>query len=299
MEKRQLGKTDMQVTALGYGGAEIGFQDKEAELAGTLLNAALDAGLNMIDTAECYKESEILIGNAVSHRRKDYYLFTKCGHAWAESGLESWDLTLLERSIERSLNRLKTDYLDLIQLHSCSEEMLRKGEVIEVLQKAKIAGKVRYVGYSGDNQAARYAIECGAFDTLQTSVNLFDQSAIDENLPLAREKKMGIIVKRPIGNVVWLHAERPENDYVQVYWDRMKELNYPFATEGAATMAEAALRFTLSVPGVHTAIVGTSNPERWAQNAELVERGVLPDADYDAIRSCWKSVAKADWSGQV
>src|ERR1041385_4881958 len=177
MEKRQFGKTDMQVTALGFGGAEVGFQRAEQEDVTRLLSSALDAGLNVIDTAECYGESEELIGNAVSHRRSEYYLFTKCGH---HAGIElpDWSPELLERSIERSLQRLKTDCVDLVQLHTCSEEILRQGDVIAVLQRARDAGKTRYIGYSGDHKAARYAVECGAFDSLQTSVNIADQESL-------------------------------------------------------------------------------------------------------------------------
>src|ERR1041385_7917715 len=155
MEKRRLGKTDMDVTVLGYGGAEVGFQRAEQETVTRLLNRALDAGLNVIDTAECYGASEELIGNAVAHRRSEYYLLTKCGHA---SGIDlpDWDPRLLEQSIDRSLKRLQTDSVDVLQLHTCSEEKLRQGEVIEVLKKAQAAGKTRYLGYSGDHQAARY-----------------------------------------------------------------------------------------------------------------------------------------------
>ncbi len=116
-----------------------------------LLGQALDAGINVIDTAECYGQGEELIGQAVGHRRSEYYLFTKCGHA-SGFDLPDWSPRLLEQSIERSLQRLKTDHLDLIQLHSCSEDTLRQGEVIEVLQQARAAGKTRYIGYSGDRR---------------------------------------------------------------------------------------------------------------------------------------------------
>src|SRR5690349_2895831 len=80
MEKRLLGKTGMQVTVLGFGGAEIGYENVAFEQVNRLLHAALDAGLNVIDTAECYPGSEEMIGRAVSSRRKDFFLFTKCGH---------------------------------------------------------------------------------------------------------------------------------------------------------------------------------------------------------------------------
>ena len=81
MEKRQLGKTELFVTPLGFGGAEVGFARAEVEAVERVLNDALDAGLNVIDTAECYGSGEETVGHAVSKRRSEYYLFTKCGHA--------------------------------------------------------------------------------------------------------------------------------------------------------------------------------------------------------------------------
>src|SRR5207244_3705047 len=122
-------------------------------------------------------------GRPPSPRRAEYYLFTKCGHA-AEDGRADWRPRSLAESIERSLRRLRTDYVDLIQLHSCSERELRKGDVIEALERARERGQARYIGYSGDGAAARYAVECGRFDTLQTSISIADQAALDHALPL-------------------------------------------------------------------------------------------------------------------
>ncbi|HZH31841.1 MAG TPA: aldo/keto reductase [Pyrinomonadaceae bacterium] len=298
MEKRVLGRTDMGVSVLGFGGSEIGYGGASVETVERLLGGALDAGLNVIDTAECYVTSEELIGRAVSHRREDYYLFTKCGHA---SGIDlpDWDARLLEQSIERSLRRLRTDYVDLLQLHSCSEEVLRRGDVIEVLRRAREAGQTRYIGYSGDGRAAFYAVECGAFDTLQTSVNIADQESVTLTLPAARARGLGIIAKRPIANAVWKHDARPGDSYVQPYWDRLRELDYEFLRGDMAEAVSVALRFTLGVPGVATAIVGTERPERWQENAAMLRAGALDAGAFDMIRTRWAERAGADWAGEV
>ena len=298
MEKRALGKTGMEVSVLGFGGAEIGYEGASPETVAEVLGSALDAGLNLIDTAECYAASEELIGQAVAHRRGDFFLFTKCGHA---SGLDlpDWDPRLLEQSIDRSLKRLQTDYLDLVQLHSCSADVLRQGDVIAVLQRARDRGKTRYIGYSGDREDAVYAIQSGAFDTLQTSVSIADQQALDLTLPLARERGMGVIAKRPVANAVWKHEGKPENGYVLPYWERLQTLDYPFLKGDLNAAVGTALRFTLAIPGVHTAIVGTSKPGRWRANAELLAQGPLPKEQFEAIRARWREVAPADWVGQV
>jgi len=306
LERRRFGKTDMDVVVLGFGGAEIGYERTDPERVETLLNRALDAGLNVVDTAECYVESEALIGAAIGHRREEYHLFTKCGH-WAESPAQGADWTVrgILRSLERSLERLKTDAVDLLQLHSCSLEELKRGVCIEALEKAKEQGKARYIGYSGDSQAARFAVECGRFDALQTSINLCDQEAIELTLPLAREKGIGVIAKRPIANAVWRHESTPPSGYHHEYWRRLQALKYEFATGEARSRQDAdgpagvAMRFTAMQPGVHVLIVGTTNPDRWKQNAELMKAGPLPKEVAESIRARWKATAKSDWTGQT
>jgi len=301
MEKRQLGKTDMNVSVLGFGGSEIGYKETSSETVADLLNSALDAGLNVIDTAECYRGSEEMIGRALSGRRDEFYLFTKCGHPHGPESGANWSQDSILQSIERSLQRLKTDRIDIVQLHSCSESELRKGEAITALQTARQRGHTRYIGYSGDSRAAHFAVECGAFDTLQTSVSIADQEAIDLIVPWAREKQMGVIAKRPIANVAWKTGHRPMESYHHEYWERLRKLNYDFlrSSSDLEKSIRIALRFTLSVLGVQTAIVGTSKPERWEQNAKLLEAGPLKEAEFQAIRHRWEDVAPRIWVGQT
>jgi aryl-alcohol dehydrogenase-like predicted oxidoreductase len=298
MEMRQFGKTDMKVSVLGFGGAEIGFEKASDKDVARLLGDALDAGLNVIDTAECYLDSEEKIGRAVSHRRADFHLFTKCGHPESPSK-EDWRPESLLQSIELSLKRLKTDRVDLVQLHSCSEGELRKGDVIAALQMARQKGYTRYIGYSGDSHAARYAIESGAFDALQTSVSIADQEAIDLTLPLAREARTGVIAKRPIANAAWRYDQKPENTYHQPYWERLQKLDYDFVKGDPKQAVSVALRFTLCQPGVCTAIVGTTKPGRWRENAALLEAGPLSEEQLRAIFTRWRAAADASWVGQI
>ena len=299
METRQFGKTDMQVSVLGFGAVEI--QGGSLTDVEQLLNSALDAGVNVLDTAECYGNSEDLIGRAVAGRRSDYFLFTKCGHAVGDElpDYPEWDPRLLEASIERSLRRLRTDHVDLLQLHSCSLDVLRKGDVIKVLEKAKREGKTRYIGYSGDNEDARYAIHTGAFDTLQTSVSIADQQEIDFTLPAARERGMGIIAKRPIAEGAWLKDTLDKSEYAYPYWERLRTLNYDFLKSAAAASVARALRFTLSVPGVDVAILGTTSAAHMRENIDSIGAGNLSEDEFNAIRATWQERADQHWLGLI
>lgn len=295
MEKRTLGNTGMKVTMLGYGGAEIGYRGVPEETVEQLINGALDAGLNVIDTAECYIDSEEKIGKVASKRRNEYFLFTKCGH---DKDGDHWNAKKMAEQIDRSLERLKTDRVDLLQLHSCTEEQLRQGDVIEVVKRAREAGKTRFIGYSGDGHAALYAVQSGLFDTLQISVSVADQEALDLVLPSAKAKGMGVIAKRPIANAVWKQTSKPDAYYVP-YWERLHKLDYDFLRTNSGQDIATALRFTLSAAGVHTAIVGSTKPDRWKQNAALLAAGPLERERIQAIRSRWKAVAAPDWVGQT
>jgi len=299
MEKRKFGKTDMEVSVLGFGGAEIGFNPQQTqEAVNQLLNSALDAGLNLIDTAAGYLKSEQMIGEAVGKRRKEFYLITKCG---ALDGFtrSDWSKKGILEAIETSLKNLKTDYLDIAQLHSCDSEILKRGEAIEGLQRAQEKGYTRYIGYSGDNEDAKTAIEMDVFDSLQTSVSIADQTPIETNIKLAAEKNVGVIAKRPVANAVWRHDSKPSESYHHEYWDRIQKLKFDFLTKSLEEATALALRFTRSIPGVSVAIVGTTKPQRWQENARFVAEGNLSSEEFQAIRERWREVGGDDWVGQT
>lgn len=273
MQNATLGSTGLSVSRLGAGLAEIGerLNVGDVDQAAKILNAALDAGINFLDTAACYGISEELIGKTVASRRDDYILATKCGHVAGDWTGEAWTRETLEHSIDRSLERLQTDHVDLLQLHSCSVELLEEGTAIEVARAARDAGKARFIGYSGDNAAARWAVDSGIFDTLQTSFNLVDQRARSTGLlAAAKAKGMGIIVKRPIANGAWGASSAP-SPYSAEYFRRSQELlgegNIDAAPDDRILLA---MGFTFAHPEVDTAIIGTRNPAHMLANLDMV-----------------------------
>lgn len=270
MEMTTLGKTGLRISRLGAGLYEIRLL-KDVSVVGELLNAALDGGINFLDTSACYGNSEEWIGRTISHRRHEYILATKAGHVTGGYEGEEWTSRTILDSIERSLMRMKTDYLDLVQLHSCGVGVLKLGDVVQALLDAKQAGKARYIGYSGDREAALWAIESGQFDTLQTTFNLVDQKAREQLLPQARAKGMGIIVKRPIANAAW--GGPPSSDSIR---ERYRQTAQAMLDMGPIRGAPEdpillALGFALAHKEVDTAIVGTRDPDHMKANIELVE----------------------------
>jgi aryl-alcohol dehydrogenase-like predicted oxidoreductase len=110
---------------------------------------------------------------------------------------------------------------------------------------------------------------------------------------------MGVIAKRPIANAAWRYPHKPENAYHQTYWERLRKLDYDFLEGDMAEAVAVALRFTLSVPGVDTAIVGTTKPGRWRENATFLEAGPLSAVQFDRIRERWREAADPSWVGQT
>jgi aryl-alcohol dehydrogenase-like predicted oxidoreductase len=294
MEKRQLGNTDMHVSRLGVGLSEIGSGVSE-ETASEVLNTALDLGINFLDTAECYGGSEELVGKAVSHRRSEFFLATKTGHVSGDYVGQDWSAKTVRDSIDRSLKRMKTPYIDLLQLHSCSVDVLKKGEVIEILQEAKQGGKTRYIGYSGDNAPALWAVESGLFDTLQTSFNLVDQKARFELFEKAKAKSMGIIVKRPIANGAW-GASRSPSGYAQGYFERSQKMladgEIPEAPDDRILLA---LGFTLAHDEVDVAIVGTKTPKYMQRNVEMLKQLPISEAAIAELHKRFEKLGR-NWS---
>jgi aryl-alcohol dehydrogenase-like predicted oxidoreductase len=273
MDTRKLGQTGIEVTRLGFGGARIGLDHATQEQTTELLNGLLDQGITFIDTASAYLESERMIGNAIAGRRSEFILETKTPTDGGGGSGPTWSKGSITTAIYNSLRDLRTDYLDIVLLHSCDASVLRSGEAVEALADARAAGKTRHIGYSGDGPDALVAIEMGVFSVLQTSFNVVDQSGMDEVIPAASAAGMGIVAKRPIANAAFATEESPYG-YADEYWSRSRSLVAP--SGAPADRLELSLRFTLSMDEIDTAIVGTTRLDHGLRNIEVAARGPLP-----------------------
>ena len=310
MELRGFGKTGFEVSALGFGGAPIGFLETDRRQVAELLNTLLDRGVNLIDTAAAYSGSEAAIGEAIGHRRDDYVLVSKCGQTFDDIEGAAWSAAAIEQTVERALRRLNTDHIDVVLLHSCDLETLKTGEALGALVRARDAGKVRFVGYSGDNEAAAHAAGLDEVAVIETSVNICDQANIDNVLPEARRNNVGVLAKRPIANAAWKDASEQRGIYVnyaETYAGRLAAMaitpaDLGFPGEVGAAWSEIALRFTLSQPGVTTAIVGTTKASNVERNLEALSKGALPENVVTELRAAFRraeAAAGEPWLAQT
>lgn len=304
--RRPFGRTGFSVSPLGFGGAPIGMMSTEADAVGRVLGQLLDHGMNLIDTAHAYYGSEELIGAAIGSRRDEYVLVTKCGSKFEEDDLPpAWSPEYIRATVDRSLTRLRTDVLDVLLLHTCDIETLRKGDALGAVREAKDAGKARFIGFSGDNEAVAWAAAQPYIDVVQISVSMCDQGNIDRVLPVCAERGVAVMAKRPLANAAW----KPFDDqyeryqkYARPYHDRFAAMNLDLdeirraADDETLEWPEIALRFTMSIPGVDVAIAGMTRPESAAANLVATAKGPLPDAAVALIREAYRR-ADEGWPG--
>jgi aryl-alcohol dehydrogenase-like predicted oxidoreductase len=295
MERRILGKTGLEVSCLGFGGAPIGFLKTDQEMVASIVRFMLEHGLNLIDTAAMYAGSEEAIGQALGANRGEFVLVTKCGSGWESPADSDWSEEGIARFIDRSLKRLQTDMIDVVLLHSCDLATLSQGEALGALATARLAGKIRFAGYSGDNEAAVYAAKQPDVAVIEMSINVADQANIEGVLPLARHNHVGVLAKRPVANAAWKPLSQQRGlyaDYARTYHERLLAMNVTPADLGLSGPPESgwpelALRFTLGQAGVTSAIVGTTDPSHLQANIEAASHGPLSQEAVAALREAF------------
>ena len=285
LPRRQLGRTGLPVTMLGYGAMEIrgaprgrDVTDQQAE---TILHAVLDAGINYVDTSIDYGVSEERIGRYIGDRRSEYYLASKCGCLVgappAPRGLTSPHVFTRDnilKGVEQSLARLRTDYLDILQFHiSPSRQTLEKDGALETVLELKRAGTARFVGMSGTLPNLADHIAMGVFDVFQIPYSAVEREH-ETMIAAAARAGAGIVVRGGAAK-----GAPTDGKHEGVQWDRWQKVQLGDLLDGMTAM-EFILRFTFSHPDLHTNIVGTINPAHLKNNVEILKQGPLPAEVY-------------------
>ena len=202
----------------------------------------------------------------------------------------------MRAGIDQALRLLKTDYIDIVHLHSCPIGTLQWGEPLRALEDGVRDHKIRVAAYSGENEALEWSVESGRFGSVEHSINICDQRVIDNYFRTDKSKKARCHRQTPGGKLPWRFAECPVSHYAEEYWWRWKTMD---VDPKGLDWQEVALRFAAFTPGVHSCIVGTTNAEHLKKNLAIIEKGPLPQTLYDTIRTAFKANDPGWWIGQV
>lgn len=284
LPKRTLRRTGLEVTTLGYGAMELRGaprgRDVSEEQAERILNAVLDAGINFIDTSVDYGVAEERIGRYISHRRSEFFLASKCGCLAGDlvknpppprAGHGSPHVYTPEnivQGVNQSLQRMKTDYLDLVQFHgSPSKVELEEHGGLAALQDLQRQGKVRYIGISGTAPNLNEQIDMGVFDVFQIPYSALER-AHEALIEKASKAGAGIIIR---GGAAKGGPGKEQGDF----WGVWQRVGIDDLLGGMSRM-EFVVRFTYSNPDLDTTIVGTINPDHLQDNVNALLAGPLP-----------------------
>ncbi len=285
-----LGRTGLNVTKLGYGAMEVrgpriwGGRPIEESEAETILNAVLDEGINFIDTANDYGRSEEFIGKFLAHRRDEFVLATKCGCTVVHKDENTddtphvWTRENLFRGLNESLERMKTDYIDLMQLHNPSVEQVDEGDLVDALQQMKKQGKVRHIGISSTNPHLQTYIERGVFEAFQIPYSALERDH-ESLIQQAADSGAGVIVRGGVAR-----GEPGAGLGSGERWELWEKAKLDELLDEGENRTQFLLRFTNSHPGMSTNIVGTKNPEHLRENVRAAARGPLAPDVYEEAK---------------
>jgi aryl-alcohol dehydrogenase-like predicted oxidoreductase len=299
IDTRILGRTGADVTILSYGAMELRGVPRGPEVAdedaGRLLNAVLDGGINLIDTSPDYGRSEELMGTYIGHRRDEFFLASKCGcplqvPAGARPPYQhDYSAANVRADVEQSLRRLRTDRLDLVQVHmSPSQATMAENGTVQALEDLQAEGKVRFIGMSGILPNLPDHIAMGVFDVFQIPYSAVQRDH-EDLITAAVDAGAGTFIRGGAarGAVAedknWRVGPLSQDPGLgQRNWET-SDMAGLLADAGMTNM-EFVLRFTLSHPGLSTTIVGTSNPAHLAGNIAIAEKGPLPADLYEEAK---------------
>jgi aryl-alcohol dehydrogenase-like predicted oxidoreductase len=290
LPKSVLGRTGLSVTTLGYGAMEVRgsriwggrpIEDAEAE---QILNAVVDNGINFIDTANDYGRSEEYIGRFLSRRRDEFVLATKCGCTVVRRDENTddtphvWTRENLFRGLHESLGRMRTDYVDLMQLHNPSVEQCDNGDLVAALQEMKEQGKVRWIGVSSTHPHLETYIGWDVFDAFQIPYSALERQH-EEVIQAASDSGAGVIVRGGVAR-----GEPGAGLGEQDRWDRWEAARLDDLLDDGESRTGFLLRFTNAHPGMNTNIVGTMNVRHLQDNIAAAMRPLPADTYAEAKR---------------
>ena len=288
MNKRPLGNTGIEVSELAFGAVEIGMpygigvtakddMPTEAE-AIRLLHAALASGINFIDTARQYGESEAIIGKAFKGKRSSIVIATKCKHLANGSKIDIID------SIKESLAALQTDYIDVYMLHDSNPGIIQHPEVLNCFYKLKKEGIIRAAGistYTPDETEA--VIESGVWDVIQVPFNLLDQRQ-EPLIKMANERGIGIVVRSVLMKGLLTNRKQKLHAALASVEEHIGHLD-ELAGQFQLTLPTLATRFALSYKEVSSVLVGLDRMEYLHQSLQAANGQNLSGPELQLARA--------------
>jgi len=309
MKYRTLGKTGLRVSIVGLGtmvhAGHFGpMKDSESLEA---IETALELGVNFIDTSDAYGAGygENLLGNAFKGRRDKIVIATKGGNVMVgpNRGKRIFEPDYISRVMDESLRRLQTDYIDLYQLHNPTVEVIERGAVWEVLERAKKAGKIRHYGVSiNSTEEGTAAVKDGRAETIQVEYNLLAQEPAETFFPAAQQANIGVIARVPLKRGI-LTGKLKQSDEQRFQGEDVRARSFKgeaFAQELAKaeqlkflahgpvqSLGQAAIAFCIAHPAVSVVIPGARNAEQMRENASAADVEI-PAADLNKISDLWR-----------